>query len=43
MIDTLINDIEKKNQVMKLEEKDAQDEYGEFMSNLCSSRRPLMT
>jgi len=27
MIDTLVNDVEKENQVMKLEEEDAQNDY----------------
>merc|ERR1719276_720314 len=33
MIDTLINDVEKENQVMKLEEEDAQSDYEKFMSD----------
>jgi len=38
MIDTLINDVEKENQVMKLEEKDAQDDYEKFMSDAKEKR-----
>ena len=33
MIDTLVNDVKKENQVMKLEEEDAQDNYEKFMAD----------
>merc|ERR1719230_2170276 len=38
MIDTLINDVEKENQVMKLEEEDAQSDYEKFMSDAKAKR-----
>merc|ERR550514_1839930 len=38
MIDTLINDVEKENQVMKLEEEDAQGDYEKFMSDAKAKR-----
>jgi len=38
MIDTLINDVEKENQVMKLEEEDAQSDYEKFMGDAKSKR-----
>merc|ERR1719215_2232846 len=38
MIDTLINDVEKENQVMKLEEEDAQSDYEKFMSDAKNKR-----
>jgi len=38
MIDTLINDVEKENQVMKLEEDDAQDDYEKFMGDAKNKR-----
>jgi chromosome segregation ATPase len=38
MIDTLINDVEKENQVMKLEEEDAQKDYEKFMSDAKDKR-----
>ena len=38
MIDTLINDVEKENQVMKLEEEDAQDDYEKFMADAKEKR-----
>jgi len=38
MIDTLINDVEKENQVMKLEEEDAQDDYEKFMADAKTKR-----
>ena len=38
MIDTLINDVDKENQVMKLEEEDAQSDYEKFMSDAKAKR-----
>jgi len=38
MIDTLVNDVEKENQVMKLEEEDAQDDYEKFMDDAKNKR-----
>jgi septal ring factor EnvC (AmiA/AmiB activator) len=38
MIDTLVNDVEKENQVMKLEEEDAQDDYEKFMADAKDKR-----
>jgi len=38
MIDTLVNDVEKENQVMKLEEEDAQDDYEKFMADAKAKR-----
>merc|ERR1719453_2913970 len=38
MIDMLINDVEKENQVMKLEEEDAQSDYEKFMSDAKTKR-----
>merc|ERR1719453_2565527 len=38
MIDTLVNDVEKENQVMKLEEEDAQDDYEKFMEGAKAKR-----
>jgi len=38
MIDTLINDVEKENQEMKLEEADAQDDYEKFMGDAKNKR-----
>jgi len=38
MIDTLINDVEKENQVMKLEEEDAQSDYEKFMADAKAKR-----
>jgi len=38
MIDTLVNDVEKENQVMKLEEEDAQDDYEKFMTDAKEKR-----
>jgi len=38
MIDTLVNDVEKENQVMKLEEEDAQDDYEKFMADAKEKR-----
>jgi predicted nucleic acid-binding Zn-ribbon protein len=38
MIDTLVNDVEKENQVMKLEEEDAQDDYEKFMQDAKDKR-----
>merc|ERR1719230_264386 len=38
MIDTLINDVEKENQVMKLEEEDAQSDYEKFMADAKDKR-----
>jgi len=38
MIDNLVNDVEKENQVMKLEEEDAQDDYEKFMEDAKSKR-----
>jgi len=38
MIDNLVNDVEKENQVMKLEEEDAQDDYEKFMSDAKDKR-----
>merc|ERR1719198_345232 len=38
MIDNLINDVEKENQVMKLEEKDAQEDYEKFMEDAKAKR-----
>jgi peptidoglycan hydrolase CwlO-like protein len=38
MIDNLVNDVEKENQVMKLEEEDAQDDYEKFMSDAKEKR-----
>jgi peptidoglycan hydrolase CwlO-like protein len=38
MIDNLVNDVEKENQVMKLEEEDAQDDYEKFMADAKEKR-----
>jgi len=38
MIDNLVNDVEKENQVLKLEEEDAQDDYEKFMSDAKEKR-----
>merc|ERR1712070_1131371 len=38
MIDNLINDVEKENQVMELEEKDAQGDYEKFMEDAKAKR-----
>jgi len=38
MIDTLVNDVEKENQVMKLEEEDAQSDYEKFMGDAKAKR-----
>jgi len=38
MIDNLVNDVEKENQVMKLEEEDAQDDYEKFMGDAKEKR-----
>jgi chromosome segregation ATPase len=38
MIDNLVNDVEKENQVMKLEEEDAQDDYEKFMADAKDKR-----
>jgi len=38
MIDTLVNDVEKDNQEMTLEEKDAQADYEKFMSDAAAKR-----
>merc|ERR1719238_2497604 len=38
MIDTLINDVEKENQEMKLEEEDAQGDYEKFMEDAKNKR-----
>jgi len=38
MIDNLVNDVEKENQVMKLEEEDAQDDYEKFMGDAKDKR-----
>merc|ERR550514_2233201 len=38
MIDMLINDVEKENQVMKLEEEDAQSDYEKFMTDAKNKR-----
>merc|ERR1719231_1034405 len=38
MIDNLINDVEKENQVMELEEKDAQEDYEKFMEDAKAKR-----
>jgi len=38
MIDTLINDVEKENQQMKLEEEDAQSDYEKFMGDAKNKR-----
>merc|ERR1719498_1568217 len=38
MIDTLITDLEKENQVMELEEKDAQEDYEKFMEDAKAKR-----
>merc|ERR1712124_117510 len=38
MIDTLVNDVEKEIQEMKLEEKDAQGDYEKFMSDAAAKR-----
>jgi len=38
MIDNLVNDVEKENQVMKLEEEDAQDDYEKFMTDAKEKR-----
>merc|ERR1719214_417401 len=38
MIDNLINDVEKENQVMELEEKDAQGDYEKFMKDSADKR-----
>merc|ERR1711957_401082 len=42
MIDNLVNDVEKENQVMKLEEEDAQDDYEKFMSDAKDKNTELM-
>jgi hypothetical protein len=38
LIDMIINDVEKENQVMELEEKDAQGDYEKFMSDAKAKR-----
>jgi peptidoglycan hydrolase CwlO-like protein len=38
LIDNIINDVEKENQVMELEEKDAQKDYEKFMSDATAKR-----
>jgi peptidoglycan hydrolase CwlO-like protein len=38
MIDNLVNDVEKENQVMKLEEEDAQGDYEKFMEDAKDKR-----
>jgi len=38
MIDTLVNDVEKENQVLKLEEEDGQDDYEKFMGDAKDKR-----
>jgi chromosome segregation ATPase len=38
MIDNIVNDVEKENQVMKLEEEDAQDDYEKFMADAKEKR-----
>ena len=38
MIDTLVNDVEKENQVMNLEEKNAQDDNEKFMEDAKDKR-----
>merc|ERR1740117_614716 len=38
MIDNLVNDVEKENQVMKLEEEDAQEDYEKFMGDAKEKR-----
>merc|ERR1712048_1325675 len=38
MIDTIVNDVEKENQVMELEEKDAQKDYEKFMEDAKNKR-----
>jgi hypothetical protein len=38
LIDMIINDVEKENQVMELEEKDAQKDYVRFMDNASKKR-----
>merc|ERR1719465_56325 len=38
MIDNLINDVEKENQVMELEEKDAHEDYEKFMEDAKAKR-----
>merc|ERR1719181_126762 len=38
MIKTIINDVEKENQIMELEEKDAQDDYEKFMADAKAKR-----
>merc|ERR1719198_1935638 len=38
MLDTIINDVEKENQIMELEEKDAQDDYEKFMADAKAKR-----
>jgi len=38
MIDNLVNDVEKDNQVMKLEEEDSQDDYEKFMGDAKEKR-----
>merc|ERR1719267_102538 len=38
MIDNLINDVEKENQVLELEEKDAQEDYEKFMEDAKAKR-----
>jgi hypothetical protein len=38
LIDNIINDVEKENQIMDLEEKDAQKDYEKFMSDATAKR-----
>jgi len=38
MIDNIINDVEKENQVLELEEKDAQEDYEKFMEDAKAKR-----
>jgi len=38
MMDTIINDVEKENQIMELDEKDAQDDYEKFMADAKAKR-----
>ena len=38
MIDNLVNDVEKENQVMELEEEDAQGDYKKFMADAKDKR-----
>merc|ERR1719453_680285 len=38
MMDTIINDVEKENQIMELDEKDAQDNYEKFMADAKAKR-----